>query len=320
MKKNAQYKTLALLGIFAFLLGACGSAAKTPDPVIATAVALTVAAQNAQQNAPTSTAIPTATIPPNITFPTPTSGFTVIPTKTASKSSGDADCGKANFVADLTVPDGTITKPGATFIKTWQIKNSSACTWNTNYKIVHYDGDVMGGAYVYNLPQIVPPEGLVDISIQLTAPADEGTYTGYWKLQTPNNIVFGVGQYSEPFSVKIAVSNADKPVTGITDVKLTVIRDPDAGCATNVYYNYVAQVSANGKIKIRYGFLQSDGNRAWTDDLEFSEAGTKTVTGAFWSFHLGSSPGQKWVQFVVIKPYYQEFEKQYFSYLCGNTP
>jgi hypothetical protein len=320
MEKNTLYKTLTLLSTFAILLGACGSPTQTPDPVIATAVALTVAAQNAQQNAPISTAIPTATVPPNITFPTPTSGFTVIPTKTASKSGGDADCGKATFVTDLTVPDGTITKPGATFIKTWQIKNSSACTWNTNYKIVYYDGNIMGGAYVYNLPQSVPPEGLVDISIQLTAPADEGEYTGSWKLQTPNNVVFGVGQYSEPFTVKIVVSKADKPVTGITDVKLEVIRDPAAGCATNVYYRYVAQVSANGKIKIRYGFLQSDGNLAWTGGLEFNEAGTKTVTGPFWSFHLGASPGQKWVQFVVTKPYYQEFEKQYFSYDCGNTP
>jgi hypothetical protein len=317
MKKNAQYKTLALLGIFAILLGACGSTTQTPDPVIATAVALTVAAQNVQQNAPTSTAIPTATVPANLTFPTPTQ--LLFPTPTKSGSSTNTACAKANFVSE-TIPDGTIMKPGDVFTKTWQIKNSSSCTWDTTYKIIFWDGNVMGGAYYYNLPQAVAPEGVIDISLVLTAPAEEGTFTSEWMLQTPNNVAFGVGQYNEPITASIVVSKEDKPVTGITDVKLEVIRDPAAGCATNIFYRYVAQVSANGKITIRYGFLQSDGNLAWTDSLVFDEAGTKTVTGPFWSFHLGSSPGQKWVQFVVIKPYYQEFEKQYFSYLCGNTP
>jgi len=319
MKKNVRYKILALLGIFAFLLGACGSATQTPDPVIATAVALTVAAQNIQQSTPTSTAIPTATIPPNITFPTPTSGFAVVPTKTASKSGTDASCGKANYVSE-TIPDGTIMKPGNVFTKTWQLKNSSSCTWDTTYKIIFWDGNTLGGASYYSLPQAVAPEGVIDISLVLTAPSEEGTFTSEWMLQTPNNIAFGVGQYNEPFTAKIVTSKVDKPVTGITDVKLEVIRDPAAGCATNVFFRYVAQVSANGKIKIRYGFQQSDGNLAWKDNLEFTEAGTKTVTGAFWSFHLGASPGQKWVQFVVFQPYYQEFEKQYFDYLCGNSP
>ena len=317
MKKNTLYKILVLLSTFAILLGACGNATPTPDPVIVAAVALTVAARNAQQNAPTSTAIPTATVPANITFPTPTQ--LLFPTPTKSGPSTDTACAKANFISE-TIPDGTIMKPGDVFTKTWQIKNGSTCTWDTTYKIIFWDGNVMGGAYYYNLPQASAPGGVIDISLVLTAPTEEGEFTSEWMLQTPNNIAFGVGQYNEPFSAKIVVSKADKPVTGITDVKLEVIRDPAAGCWTNVWYRYVAQVSANGKIKIRYGFLQSDGNRAWTGDLEFSEAGTKTVTGAFWSFHLGSSPGQKWVQFVVIKPYYQEFEKQYFSYLCGNTP
>jgi hypothetical protein len=318
MRKYTLYKTLALLSVFAFLVGACGNATESPDSVISTAVALTVAAQNAQQNAPTSTAIPTATVPPNITFPTPTQQL-LFPTPTKSGSTTNTACAKAEFVSD-DPPDGTIMKSGNVFTKTWKIKNSSSCTWDTTYKIIFWDGNVLGGAYYYNLPQAVAPEGVIDISLVLTAPAEEGAYTSEWMLQTSNNIPFGVGKYNEPFWVKIVVSNVEKPVTGITEVRLEVIRDPAAGCAANVFFRYVAQVSANGKIKIRYGFLQSDGNRAWTDDLEFTEAGTKTVTGPFWSFHLGASPGQKWVEFVVIKPYYQEFEKQYFSYLCGNTP
>jgi hypothetical protein len=317
MRKNTLYKLLALLSTFAILLGACGSTASTPDPVIATAVALTVAARNAQQNAPTSTAIPTATVPANITFPTPTQ--LTFPTPTKPGSSIDTTCAKASFISE-TIPDGTIMKPDKVFTKTWQIKNDSSCAWDTTYKIIFWDGDVLGGAYYYNLPQAVGPGGVVDISLVLTSPSEEGTYTGSWMLQTPKNIAFGVGQYNEPITAKIVVSKEDRPDTKITDVKLEVTREPLAGCATNVYYRYTAKVSANGKITIRYGFNQSDGNLAWTGTLVFTEAGTQTVTGAFWSFHLGSSPGQKWVQFLVYKPYRQAFEKQYFSYLCGNTP
>jgi len=94
--------------------------------------------------------IPTATVPANITFPTPTQ--LLFPTPTKSGSSTNTACAKANFVSE-TIPDGTIMKPGDVFTKTWQIKNSSSCTWDTTYKIIFWDGNVMGGAYYYNLPK-----------------------------------------------------------------------------------------------------------------------------------------------------------------------
>lgn len=318
MKKNINYKKIALLSIFAILLGACGSATETPDPAIGTAVALTVAAQNVQESAPTSTAIPTATVPANITFPTPTTSLFPTPTKLGSSSSADASCARADFVSE-TIPDGTIMKPGATFTKVWQVKNSSSCVWDTSYKIIFWDGNILGGAYVYNLPQSVAPQGLVDIPLVLTAPTEEGPYSSYWVLQTPKGSTFGVGQYSEPLYTKIVVSKSDTPTYSITSVTYHVVRDPAAGCATTVRYTFNATVTSNGPIKIKYGFNQSDGTTQWKDVVEFTQAGSKIVAD-HWNFHLGSTPGDKWVQFVILSPYYQEFDKQPFSYLCGNTP
>lgn len=317
MKKNKNYKIIALLSIFAIMLGACGSAKEAPNSEVATAVALTVAAQNVQEN-PTSTAIPTATVPANITFPTPTEFLFPTPTKSVSSSTADAACARANLVSE-TIPDGTIMKPGATFTKVWQIKNSSSCVWDTNYKIIFWDGDLLGGAYLYNLPQSVAPDGVVDIPLVLIAPANEGTFTSKWVLQTPKGSTFGVGQYSDPFYAKIVVSNAAAPAYAITSVTYDVVRDPDRGCATTVRYTINATVTSNGPIKIKYGFNQSDGTTQWKDRIEFKTAGSQTVSD-HWNFHLGSTPGNKWVQFVILTPYSQEFDKQYFSYLCGNTP
>jgi hypothetical protein len=318
MTKNKIYGIAILVSIMAMLLAACGSAEKNTDSAIATAVALTVAAQNAQTSIPTSTPAPIAT-PTSFTFPTPTR-IGSIPSPTNPVPTGDdAACAKASLVGEDT-PDGTIMKPGTVFTKTWQIQNDSPCVWTTSYKVAYWDGNVMGGGYVYNLPETVAPGGTLNLSLVLTAPAEEGEYTGKWVLQTPKGVNFGVGQYSQAFWVKIVVSKEDKPATSITAVRLNIVREPSAGCATNVYYRYVTEVDANGPIKITYAFQQSDGNLAWKDTLEFKTAGTQTITGPFWSFRLGSTPGDKWVQFVVLKPYYQEFERQYFSYLCGNTP
>src|SRR5690349_5782138 len=51
---------------------------------------------------------------------------------------GPAICDKVQFVADVTVPDGTNFPPKATFTKTWRLKNIGSCTWTTSYQIVFF--------------------------------------------------------------------------------------------------------------------------------------------------------------------------------------
>ena len=52
-----------------------------------------------------------------------------------------AICDHAQFVSDLTVPDGSSFAPGAAFTKTWRLMNIGTCTWKTSYKIVWAGGD-----------------------------------------------------------------------------------------------------------------------------------------------------------------------------------
>src|SRR5512143_3278895 len=56
-----------------------------------------------------------------------------IPAATISTQPAAAlsSCDWAQFVADVTVPDGTSYAPGTTFTKTWRLKNIGSCTWTT---------------------------------------------------------------------------------------------------------------------------------------------------------------------------------------------
>ncbi len=101
-------------------------------------------------------------------------------------------CDSAQFVSDLTVPDGTSFAPGATFTKTWRLANNGTCTWNTSYSVVWVNGSQMGTTSV-KVPVSVAPGQMVDISINLTAPATIGHFTSLWKLSNASGIQFGIG-------------------------------------------------------------------------------------------------------------------------------
>src|SRR6266540_5455917 len=106
------------LFIIIFILAACNlpsNAPATEDPnAVFTASALTVQAMSTQAtpfNTPT-LAPPLATNKA-VSLPTlalPTSTVSVQPT---------ASCDLAQFVKDISIPDGSVYAPGATFTKTW---------------------------------------------------------------------------------------------------------------------------------------------------------------------------------------------------------
>lgn len=130
-------------------------------------------------------------------------GVTPVPT-TPTSGSG---CDKAQFISDVTVPDGTLFAPGATFKKTWRLKNVGTCSWTTSYSIIFSSGEKMGGPTSAPFPTSVAPGQTVDLTINLTAPSTGGTYRGNWMLKNASNGVFGIGTYADkPFWVEIKVS------------------------------------------------------------------------------------------------------------------
>ncbi len=125
-----------------------------------------------------------------------------------------ASCDRAQFIADVTVPDGTTFKPGQAFTKTWRLKNVGLCTWTTAYALVFENGDKMGGPDLVNLPKLVDTGQTVDISLPLTAPPTSGSYRGYWRFQNADGVRFGIGTDAlSPWWVGIRVSGTAVPTS-----------------------------------------------------------------------------------------------------------
>lgn len=304
MFRNKKYLTFTLIVITTLILSACG-AGDTQDTLIQTAVAETVAAQSTEP--PATTQPPSETLVPTQTpFQTPAS-LSTLPSPVNTGNSARFECAKASL-QDETVIDGIILKPGEQFTKTWYIQNTSPCTWDTNYKIIFWDGNMMGGGYYYNLPQVVAPGATIPISLVLTAPTADGSYRSEWKLQTSDNINFGVGLYNAPFYTDISVSSAEKPAFGITSVNLYVTREPKTGCQpANMVYTAYAEVSTSGPYEFTYYWGQKDGNNS-SPKTVFINSSTTTTYTRVWQFGRAASQGNKWFTFVITEPVYREYK------------
>ena len=145
--------------------------------------------------------------------PEPLSSMTAIPSMTPYRTSTPISyftpaviCDRAGYVKDVTVPDGTAINSGTHFTKTWRLTNTGACTWTSDYDVVFFTGDKIGGPSSFSLDDTVRPGETVDISVDLTAPNNLGTYAGYWKLRNAGDVPFGIGPWAQdPFWVNIKV-------------------------------------------------------------------------------------------------------------------
>lgn len=312
-----QAKKYLLLSLTILLIiTACGSNADN-ETAIQTAVAETVAAQNVSQ--PSITDTPSATLIPTQTpYQVQTSLPTLFPTTIGGSPNPNskAECAKASLAGENTdvLPDGTILKPSTQFTKTWYITNISNCVWDTSYKIIFWSGDVLGGGYVYNLPQATGPGQTVPISLVLTAPTTDGSYRSEWKLQTPDNINFGVGYLDAAFYAEIQVSSSDKPKYGVTNLSAYYVREPKTGCPANSLYTFYVTVTTNGPAEFTYFWAQKDGNDSSPKTIEI-ESATNTTFTREWKFGRANSQGPKWVSFVITEPERQRIDID-FEFVC----
>jgi hypothetical protein len=144
--------------------------------------------------------------PPTVTGTPPTATATST-APTSPPTVPASSCDKAQFISDVTVPDGTTFAPGATFNKTWRLKNVGSCTWTTSYQLVFYSGAQMGGPSALTFPQSVAPGQTVDLTVTLIAPNTAGSYRGYWMFKNASGALFGIGTLAnKPWWVDIRVS------------------------------------------------------------------------------------------------------------------
>lgn len=105
-------------------------------------------------------------------------------------SSGLSGSDNAQFISDISLPDGTVVSPAQSLNKTWRVKNTGSSTWGSDYKLVFIEGDQMGGPVSIDVPNTAPGQE-VDLSVPLTAPSEAKDYVGRWRLRNPQGTYFG---------------------------------------------------------------------------------------------------------------------------------
>ncbi len=296
-------RLITIILFFALFVSACNLPANTQEPEGPGAV-LTAAAQTVEANLTQLAVQNTATVPVFVTNTPAVSTATSFvaspvvasPTGAAVSTSVTQGCDDADFVTDVTIPDGTVLDPGKSFTKTWRLKNAGTCSWTPSYAVVFSNGDSMSGPASLALTTNVNPGQTVDISVNLKAPATPGDYTSYWKLRNAAGVTFAT------FYVDIKVGGSG--TFAVTSVTLS-----DTGSCGN--FQITANITTNGAGTVTYNWVRSDGATDTENhpDLVFDSAGTKSVTTT-WST---TASGDKWMDIYIDKPNHQQFGRANFS-------
>lgn len=167
--------------------------------------------------------------PPTVTGTPATSTPTKTPapiTQTVPPSS----CDKVQFIADVTVADGTTFAPGQTFTKTWRLKNVGSCAWTTSYQMVFFSGEQMGAPTAAAFSRSVEVGQTIDISVPMIAPSAAGSYRGYWMFKNASGALFGIGaQANKPWWVDIKVSGPTVTPGGPSKTPTSITSTSTAG-------------------------------------------------------------------------------------------
>ncbi|NJN79889.1 MAG: hypothetical protein HC797_05115 [Anaerolineales bacterium] len=185
----------------------------------------------------TATLIPTKAgfVPATLT---PTFESTLTPTLAVT---APVDCkDSAILLRDVTIPDDTQMKAGEKFTKTWEFQNSGTCPW-IGYTIQFDSGDQLSAPLSAPIPDTLA-KGIVQVSVSLTAPTVNGSYTGNFTLNDSNGNSLFIGT-EKTFWVKIVVGNPTPQSPSVSTTKTPYV--PSGGnsnCNYSQNASYVSQI------------------------------------------------------------------------------
>jgi uncharacterized protein YkwD len=186
-----MYKKIILPILIASLLASCISVKVDPNSITAIAPGfITATLPPTKQSFVPSTLTPTPEI-----IVTPTLAITAPP-----------NCKDgAVLLRDVSIQDNTQVNVNEKFTKTWEFQNTGTCPW-INYKLVFAAGDQMGAPLSAPVPDTLSNQKAL-VSVKLTAPASNGTYTGYFTLHNSDDKIIPIGA-EQTFWVKIVVGSS----------------------------------------------------------------------------------------------------------------
>lgn len=290
--------------IVALFLGACNLPNNNPEDARSTAAAQTVEALLSATPLFTPTDLPT---PVNTITPI----ATVQPTNTAIASATPI-CNLAQFITDVTVPDGTVMTPGQTFTKKWRIKNIGVCAWN-GFNMVFDSGEAMGAPATKAIAALNPGQE-VDLEMNFTAPNTPGTYRSYWRIVTNGNVLVPIanGYQGRAFYVEIKVqaNPTATPTNTTTPFAVTSVSFTNSGGCNG--FTATASITTNGAGNVTYRFVRSDGatDTNTYPTLTYASAGTQQSAPYTWTT---TAPGTHWIDIYIITPNNQQFGRAQFT-------
>ena len=220
------------------------------------------------------------------------------PTATTAPASAAGCTDSAIYVTD-DGKDGTTYAPGATFKKTWTVRNTGTCTWDSNYMVYYVSGSTMTQQPAYLLvPQgvQVAPGADVDFSIDMAAPSTAGDHRADWELRSPGGVSL-VGFY---LTLNVQDQSSGGSAAGaITGAVPQIVQEQGSGaiCKDATTYFVYVDITSNGAATANYRIDLTDGSGQVTNGVFDSglpeEKGTLTFTSA----------GTQRVSLHVVGPY-----------------
>jgi uncharacterized protein YkwD len=208
---------------------------------------------------PTATAS-TATPDASTTTTAGTSTDTTIGTGSAEPAGGSCR-DSAVMIQDVTIPDNTQMTHGEKFTKTWRFMNNGKCNWS-GYTIAFFAGDRMESPDTAPVPETGAGQ-TVDVSIELTAPSLDGSYTGFYLLKKANGETLPIGT-EQSFWVKILIGSAP-PAPLVTPSTIgTSVPTPKGPASCNystssAYVNEIASLINNARAQAGLSQLAING-------------------------------------------------------------
>lgn len=235
------------------------------------------------------------------------------PSAAAPTTSASGCINSMNFVADVSIPDGTKLRPGEKFTKKWNVVNNGTCTWNSSYKLVSVSGGMEGTAAA--ITENVEPGKTVEVSVNFTAPEEKGQYRSSWQMNDSEGRNFGAVLYASIVTDGEAMDySKDKPLA-----INYFYADPNEGstaiCPT-IYWDFsnadYFEISIDGKIYYR----GSEGRASLQPCTELSKAGEHTIS--LWiknEFHEKSTSFK-----YKSTELYTSSEDDYYTYFPEELP
>jgi len=344
MNKKVLF-SLTILAISVISLGCSPKAPASPTTnpnLIYTAAAQTADARLTQifQSTPSATPVtPTPTFDfvqtvaaqTAIALQTQMAALTPSPQATASSTSAPPTSGsdRAAYVADVTIPDGTVIAPGAAFTKTWKLQNTGTSTWTTSYSLAFVSGEQMGTITSVPIAQSVGPGAQIDVSVNMVAPTRAGSYQGDWKMKNASGqffndsvyvlITVGSGGAGSPTSTHAPGATATStgiPTNPVTSLSMSVDHDTFSGQCPYTF-TFAATFTLSRGATLTYGLEAGSETPGFQFDLpspQTSTFGPGTYTLTFPMEFTDSGTG--WVQFHISSPVDMTSNQATFDLTC----